>query len=191
MYCIGFSLTESQTTEDYVWALKSLVPSVGEETAAAIEVVFTDRELALFNAIEQVLPETNRQLCQWHIRKGIASYAGKRADLNDEAKKTYAKAFNELISCHDLAKYSAARNFLLDGFPLCADYTKSWLVYEKHFAECFISRNFNLGIRTTQGVESIHASLKRFLDYTSVPLQTLVEAFLKKSRDSVDRALHV
>ena len=46
MYCIGFSLIGSQTTDDYVWAMKSFVLSIGEETASAIEVVFTDRELA-------------------------------------------------------------------------------------------------------------------------------------------------
>lgn len=190
MYCIGFSLTDYQTTENYAWALRSFVVSVGEETAAAIEVVFTDRELALCNAIEQILPRSRRQLCQWHIRKDIASHISKRADFNEEAKMEYIKAFNGLISCHDFSKYPAVRDSLLEKFPLCADYTRSWLVHEKHFVECFISSNFNLGIRTTQGVESIHSSLKRFLDYTSVPLQTLVEAFLKKGHDSVDRALH-
>ena len=146
--------------------------------------------LALFNAIEQILPASYRQLCQWHIRKDVASYASKRTDFNDETRKAYIKAFNKLISCKDSSKYLAARTSLLEMFPACPAYTKSWLMHEKHFVGCFVSLNFNLGIRTTQGVESIHHSLKQFLDYTSVPLQTFTEAFLKKSRDSVDRALH-
>ena len=190
MYCLGFSLTSTQTTEDYVWALRSFVRSVGKEAAKAIEVVFTDRELALCNAVEHVLPHSNRQLCQWHIRKDAAAYVSKRLDLNNEAKMAYLAAFNGLIGHRDLAKYPAARDALLENFPGCASYTKSWLLYEKHFVECFVATNFNLAIRTTQGVESIHNALKRLLGYTSVPLQILTETFLKKNQASVNRALH-
>lgn len=99
MYCIGFSLTGTQTVDDYIWVLESFVLSVGESVASAIDTVFTDRELALFNAVGDVLPAAHRQLCQWHIRKDVASYASKHRDLNDEARKEYVKAFNALISC--------------------------------------------------------------------------------------------
>lgn len=89
MYCIGFSLTSSQATEDYVWALRSFVLSVGEETASAIQTVFIDGALTLFIAIEQVLSCNSRQLCQWHIRKDIASYVSKHTDLDSEAKEHF------------------------------------------------------------------------------------------------------
>ena len=104
-------------------------------------------------------------------------HASKRSDLCKETKGSYVKAFNELISCRDLAAYSSAHSCIVEDFVLCADHTKSWVVHGKHFVGCFTSSNFSLGIRTTQGVESIHKSVKRFLDHTSVPLQTRAGAF--------------
>ena len=78
---------------------------------------------------------------------------------------------------------------LLSEFPQFSDYLDGWLRYKLKWAEY----NFNMGVRSTQAVESMHASLKQRIRSHQVPLCMPVEAVLNKCQEhriSAERAIY-
>ena len=60
---------------DYNWGMKTLRTWYDEEEIPIPEVITTDRELALTNAVHIWLPETTQLLCRWHINKNVVKRA--------------------------------------------------------------------------------------------------------------------
>lgn len=54
---------------DYLWVVTILREALGEDPLS--EVMLTDCELALINAIDTLFPTTSLFLCRWHINKNV------------------------------------------------------------------------------------------------------------------------
>lgn len=68
-FYLSFTFLRTEQETDYVRALRQLKSKV----PVLPEVLITDRDLALINAIEQVFPDATHLLCQWHIQKNIVA----------------------------------------------------------------------------------------------------------------------
>jgi hypothetical protein len=60
---------------DYRWALQQLWNLQLRKGIPHPQVFFTDRDLALLNAIEHIFPSTPALLCLWHIMKDVQAHA--------------------------------------------------------------------------------------------------------------------
>ena len=69
-FSIGFTLLSAENTFQYSWALAAFKATVlGDNTTP--EVIITDNEDALLNALQEVYPQVPRLLCRWHVEKNV------------------------------------------------------------------------------------------------------------------------
>lgn len=70
-FTVAICFMTSKTTGDYLWGLSEFKRLSGINISP--NVIVTDRELALINAIKIVYPRATHVLCSWHIEKNILS----------------------------------------------------------------------------------------------------------------------
>jgi hypothetical protein len=91
-FSAAFCFLSGETENDYLWALEQMTclfphvdgHSIDEAEATGIsailiapEVVITDNETALKNALHRELPEIPQILCIWHINQNVLAHAQK------------------------------------------------------------------------------------------------------------------
>ncbi|KNE96692.1 hypothetical protein PSTG_10095 [Puccinia striiformis f. sp. tritici PST-78] len=72
LFSIGFCFMTYEDEENYLWAVNQLKKFIWKPERIP-KVFITDRESALRNALEQVFPDAQANLCTWHINKNIAT----------------------------------------------------------------------------------------------------------------------
>lgn len=88
---IGHSFLGQGIEADYKWALGKLQAILQINSIPESRVIFTDRELALANAIEQKFPNSKNIICGWRIQTALESYLCK--ELNTIAVKDFSEDF--------------------------------------------------------------------------------------------------
>ncbi len=64
---MAFAILKAEAEYDFRWALEQLAKIMPHPP----EVIVTDRDLALMNALQVVFPDSAHLLCQWHLRKCV------------------------------------------------------------------------------------------------------------------------
>ncbi|KAI5383265.1 hypothetical protein KIW84_070610 [Lathyrus oleraceus] len=70
MFSVGFAYLKHKREENFKWALKKLKELFSSEKLL-LNIVVTDQELALMNAIEFVFSNSTHLLCSFHISKNV------------------------------------------------------------------------------------------------------------------------
>lgn len=99
---------------DYLWALTTLREALGEDSL--FEVMLTDRELALINAIDKIFPTTSLFLCRWHINKNVVK-ACKEHFLTEKAGTEFYSACGYLLNFIDICIYEVTLRGFERKFP--------------------------------------------------------------------------
>ncbi|KAI1000988.1 hypothetical protein K3495_g7212 [Podosphaera aphanis] len=63
-FSVAFASLRHEREHDYQWALENIIGLFSDRLPVTIT---TDRELALMNSIETLLPNMAHLLCVWHI----------------------------------------------------------------------------------------------------------------------------
>ena len=104
-----------------------------------LEVIVTDRELALMNAIDVVFPSSKHLLCRWHINKNVLAKCKKMFDSKDTWEK-FNSSWNLLIFSSSKDEYHEHLSTLhkeFSAYPEALDYvTQTWL---KQYKEKFVA----------------------------------------------------
>jgi len=83
-YTLAYCFLSAECQSDYEWFLDCLRSALGE---SKLDVITTDRERALMNAIAKVFPESLNVLCLWHIRRNVvtncARHFANHSELDD------------------------------------------------------------------------------------------------------------
>jgi histone-lysine N-methyltransferase SETD2 len=80
------AFVSSEREEDYIWCLTQFQGVLHDNIP---EVLVTDKDMALMNAISLIFPLSANFLCVWHINKNVLSYL--KPFFEDET------TFNEVI----------------------------------------------------------------------------------------------
>ncbi|KAJ1691977.1 hypothetical protein LUZ63_016132 [Rhynchospora breviuscula] len=80
----GAALMCDQTTESFAWVFTKFVEANGGKKPITM---FTDQDMAIGNALKQVLPNTKHGLCVWHIMKNAQKKLCKYKKKNDKNDK--------------------------------------------------------------------------------------------------------
>ncbi|XP_035842071.1 protein FAR1-RELATED SEQUENCE 5-like [Helianthus annuus] len=80
---LSAGLLASESIESYKWLLNSFLKSFGRQP----NVVVTDQDPAMKQAIEEVFPISRHRCCMWHIMKKVADKVGHELCNNDEFKR--------------------------------------------------------------------------------------------------------
>ncbi|XP_073223344.1 protein FAR1-RELATED SEQUENCE 8-like [Cicer arietinum] len=166
---VAFAYMDSERQDNFWWALEKLKELFFSNTPFP-QVIVTDRELALMNAIKVVFPSSTNLLCQLHINKNVGAKC-KQYILKKDMQEPILELWRKIVYCSEEKEYEE----LLQVFEQACvdnimffDYVRdTWLnPHKERFVEAWTNRVLHLGNTTTNRVESAHWSLKRFLEHS-------------------------
>ena len=160
-----FVFLSEETTENYVWALKQIKHEIFAGTPCP-QVIATDRELALMNAIDQVFSTSKNILCRWHINKNIAAKCKKYFEAG-EVFESFLLNWNLIVNCTLVDDfYNSWTNFkgTFCNFPRAIEYlSTTWWIHKERFAAPWVNNYFHLESVNTSRVEGANSVIKQFL----------------------------
>ena len=144
------------------------------------EVVLTDCELGLTQALRHIFPGTAHLLCIWHIDKNVLTHCRSEFDSKEnwnvfytawhrvmyaETVKEYEDQWSELNSIYRISHWQSM-NYIND---------KLIRFYKKKFVKCWTDRFRHFNNHATSRSEGSHARLKSVLLSSTGDLKTVVD----------------
>lgn len=173
--------TKSETTDDYNWAMETAQFLFG---GLHVEVIMTDNDLALMNAIRVNFPESHNLLCNWHIWKNImAKHRGSFA--SKEEWDVWENSWKKVIQQATSEGFNEAWSALISISPpeLVCYVERQWIPHKERFATPWTNNYRHLGHSTSSRAEGAHAKVKAYLEVSTAHLFTVFER-LKDSHQS-------
>ncbi|XP_073219693.1 uncharacterized protein [Cicer arietinum] len=147
----------SERVDNFTWALQMLKEQI---TGGEVEVIVTDRDLALMNAVECVFPKAVNLLCLFHVCKNVKAKC-KMTVFPKKKQVQIMEAWEALVYSYDETQYYMnLANFegICSSSSIFNDYVHDqWLIpHKERFVEAWTNRVMHFGNTTTQRVESAH-----------------------------------
>lgn len=206
-FSIGFAFIAQETEFFYRWALQQFKEFVlGDPAAAAIQddlvfdpfesivmvqpdVVVTDCEDALTNALRHEYPRVDRLLCRWHIEKNVLTAVQKVwrvTKVSDQEKATNEAKIEEFMAHWKAVVYSETEEEFDSRYnQLKSNYSSQpglieYLDREKYprrmyFAQPWVKMTTHYGNTVTSKVEKRHDIMKRFIGTSKYDLLEVVK----------------
>ncbi|XP_016167999.1 protein FAR1-RELATED SEQUENCE 5-like [Arachis ipaensis] len=152
--CIfGCGLLSDEKRETYVLVLNMFMEIMGNKQPIA---VVTDGDLAMREAIKEVLPNAAHRLCAWHLYRNACEAIKNSKFLDGLKHLMYGNFFPEEFErrWHNLiSEYGLSGNEWLQ---------KTYGIKEM-WASSYLNDKFFGGIRTTSQCEGIHSLIKNYI----------------------------
>ncbi|XP_028070434.1 uncharacterized protein LOC114272918 [Camellia sinensis] len=169
-FSVAFAYLQFERIDNYVWVLTTLRSLLDDTTIP--EVIVTDRELALMNAIDRVFSTSRHLLCRWHISRNVLAKCKKMFKSKEKWDK-FISLWNFLVLSSTELEYNEHLARLLadfDTYPEAVQHvSQSWLIsYKDKFVAVWTDSCMHFENVTTNRAESAHAKLKRQLGSNQV-----------------------
>ncbi|KAI8560267.1 hypothetical protein RHMOL_Rhmol04G0242300 [Rhododendron molle] len=149
-FSAAFAFIDRKKEENYTWMLKNLKSMM--DLDALLNVILTDRELALVNVITRVFPTANHLLCWCHIGQNVFAKCRKMSD--EVTWALFKHAWDSLMYLSTISLYEQTlcklkRDFVL--YPSTIQYVKTnWLVpYRQTFVSGWTNNVMQFGNLTS------------------------------------------
>ncbi|XP_074356005.1 protein FAR1-RELATED SEQUENCE 5-like [Apium graveolens] len=165
----GFALIRDEKETSYRWVLKTWLEAVDNKPPITI---ITEQDIALSNAIIEVMPNTNHTYCTWHISSKFTEklstlytqYSEFKTDFNACIYKSlspteFEGSWEDLKEKYDLENH----NWLNDMYAI----RRQWV-----FA--FTEQHFAVGMTTTSRSESMNSFFDEYVK-ASTGLKEFIE----------------
>ncbi|XP_058223214.1 protein FAR-RED IMPAIRED RESPONSE 1-like [Rhododendron vialii] len=151
-YSLMFAHLTNERIKNLTWALSTLKKWMLGRGALLPSVFVTDRDLALFSAIEACFPSARHILCIWHINQCIIKHC----------RGVLGPSFNDFnMSWHSLINSTTEASFNQKWNAMCDDYKQhpqllqylfnTWLMpYRDRFVAAWINTCMHLGSNSSQ-----------------------------------------
>ncbi|POW13311.1 hypothetical protein PSTT_03808 [Puccinia striiformis] len=180
-FSIAFCFLTYEDDENYLWAVNNLKKHIWRPQRTP-KVFITDRDAALRKALSVVFPDSQANLCTWHLNKNIATNCKKNfgsATTEDGwdnfmvlwNKVTYSKTADIYVDrLRELESFLATR-------PVVLEYLKSSILPVKElFVVAWACQYAHLRNLNTSRVESGHAYLKTFINSSTGDLLSVFKS---------------
>jgi alpha-glucosidase len=162
-FAVGFACMEYEKTDNYRWALEKLKGLFIKQDIFP-QVIVSDRELALMNAIEIVFPQTVNTLCTWHINKNVS------ARCTVHVSKDMRELVKNVVSSPDEVEYQHQLNALEQTCVKSSkfvDYVNNtWLTsHKERFDAAWSNQVMHLGNTTTNRYDYVYFKIVIILFY--------------------------
>ena len=150
-FSIAFAFMRSEKTHDVAWALNKLRELIVKEKNLP-QVIVTDKDTTLMNAVAHVFPTSKQLLCQFHIAKNVTAKSKLYCDKSDwDGIKS---AWNDVMFSANEKEYGV---HLADFQRLCKPYDRfmsyvqnTWLAdHKEKFVKCWVDKWMHFGNTTT------------------------------------------
>ncbi|KAI7948614.1 hypothetical protein MJO29_010279 [Puccinia striiformis f. sp. tritici] len=157
-FSIAFCFLTYEDDKNYLWAVNKLKKYIWRPQRIP-KVFITDRDAALRKALHVVFPDSQANLCTWHLNKNIAS------------NFTYSKTVDIYLD-----RLSELESFLATR-PAVLDYLKSSILPVKElFVVAWACQYAHLRNLNTSRVESGHVYLKTFINSSTGDLLSVFKS---------------
>ena len=192
-FYVAFAFLRHEDQPSYNWFVEQLKEVFNTCESRGPEVIFTDKEDALINSLENNFPESHHLLCTWHINKNLTARIKTGGYFNNkEDLKRWLDVWYALVYAQTEDQYNdCVTQLRLTDPGTTAKYpNKSLFEYikaeyldggnkEKH-VRCWTKRLTTFGKTTTQTAESGHWGIKRDLESSNGDIPAVVKAVQQK-----------
>jgi len=174
----GFIFLSVENFDNYKWALEKFK----ECLESCMEVISTDKEMALINAIKSVFPNAKNFICTWHISKNILAHCKPHFSERDESLwENFISEWNVVVESKTIQHYERNwESFELNYISIAGraiDYIKqNWLPWKESFIACYTNKHLHLGSRSTSRGEGSHFVFKRQVNLAKCDLLTVYKS---------------
>jgi histone-lysine N-methyltransferase SETD2 len=178
-FFVGFAFLKTEQQHNFSWALKQLSTIVGSSYKP--QVVVTDRDLVLMNAVASVYQNLKHLLCTWHIDKNVkvqcwpffrdapTTAAGLPTELCEAFEANWKALVRSLTQVEYDQNWAAIRAcHCRHVFTL--NYIETvWLRdHREKFVYAWTYQHLYLGTVVTSCVERAHSLLKRYINVRTI-----------------------
>ncbi|KAK9151101.1 hypothetical protein Syun_009410 [Stephania yunnanensis] len=151
MFLVGFAFISSETHANYVRALENLRSIL--DGWPKPNVLVTNRELGLINAIEEVFPSSSHLLCSWHINKVVLDKTKKMVG-DDEGFARFMDRWTSVLYAKSEALLELRMNDLSCEFGHVKGFTdyldNTWVkIYKEKLVPAWTNQIMHFGETTT------------------------------------------
>lgn len=169
-FAVGFAYLEAEKTDNYRWALEKLKGLFIKQDNVP-QVILTDRELALINAIEIVFPHSVNLLCTWHINKNVSGRCG--VHVSKDMREMVKNLWQNIVYSSDEVEYQQRLNELEQACVNSKkffDYVNNiWLTpHKEKFVAAWTNKVMHLGNTTTNRYDYVYFKIVINFDFFSV-----------------------
>ena len=115
-FSAAFCFLASETHTYYEWALNTLQSFLTANKIPPPEVMITDRELALMNAISKIFPNTKNMLCTWHIEKNLVAN-GSKLIKDSILESRMLRSWSYLLRLPTISEFNNHWNHMRSSYP--------------------------------------------------------------------------
>lgn len=161
----GFAFLRSDDEQSYKWALRQFSRYISPE------VMVTDRDLELMNAIAAVFPNTKSIICIRQINSKLQAHSKKKFDTGEEWER-FLNEWNDVVASLTpeifATNWNAFEEAYIQSHPSTIEYIKkTWLIHQESFIACFIDQHLHIGTTSIARIQGNHIKLKRCIqDFT-------------------------
>ncbi|KAE8214939.1 hypothetical protein CF319_g9050 [Tilletia indica] len=130
-FCSAVALVTREREVDYLWVLDEYNKMMA---GLGVHVIITDRDVALGNAVAQIFPQAQHNLCRWHLNKNIATNCKSFFSADDLTE--FQRSWSQLVGSTSESEYEANSEALLLAFhdlPFVQNYISGLLNLKTHF----------------------------------------------------------
>ena len=148
-FSVAFCFLSAKKKDNYIWALEQFSIILNHHQP---QVLVTDKEQALINAIDHVFPNSHHILCRWHIFKNIQLHCRKNFK-SEEDWAEFRSLWNYLVASKSETQYEENFNkiyikvnantshyLITNWLPLKYKFVSFWTDQFPHFNNCNTSR---------------------------------------------------
>lgn len=151
-FSIAFAFLDYGGLDNFTWALQKL-RGLFLRNDSISQVIVTDKDLVLMNAIEFVFPNSRNLLCRFHLSLNVRPKCNTLV-FPKEKRVNVLDAWSDLINSPDEAEYVQRLHHFEDvcaNFPIFMEHVKNtWLIpHKEKFVLAWTDQVMHLGNTTT------------------------------------------
>ncbi|XP_074300634.1 uncharacterized protein LOC141631925 [Silene latifolia] len=137
-------------------------------------VIVTDFEQGLLNAIPTVFPDSSHLLCLWHIYSNVETRALHITGQDSWVKFITCNLFKAVIEAENRDEFDVAWANLARQWPGVAAYIEGqWIPHVEKWSKYITNKITHFGNISTSRVESAHANLKKWLNSAKLVIDSI------------------
>ncbi|XP_074264903.1 protein FAR1-RELATED SEQUENCE 5-like [Silene latifolia] len=180
----GFAFLANEKQESFEWLFNVFNESMGTDTVPVT--IFTDQDLAMKNAIDEVYKTSRHRLCQWHIQQNAISHFGLL-----KHDRVFQNAFNKCLNgCYSEVEFETTWRKMISEYGLQNnEWFKRLYGLKEMWSTALNKEYFSAGILSSQRSESTnHAMGFQATKTTSLTdFYHIYEGTVKRWRDEEER----
>ncbi|XP_010259175.1 PREDICTED: protein FAR1-RELATED SEQUENCE 5-like isoform X2 [Nelumbo nucifera] len=178
----GCALLADETESTFVWLFKTWLEAMSGRQP---DLIITDHDLAIKNAVARVFPESCHRYCKWHILSKMPKELG---HIYSTLPKTFQLEFEKCINKSEMTEeFELAWDSLLDKYNLRGnEWLQSLYFDRKEWVPTYLRNAFFAGMSASQRSGNVNSLFDGYVNARTT-LQDFAEQYEKALDDRFEK----